>query len=247
MHSYFKNLPEEIIKKLVNEFQKLHKQYFLNNWDSSQLNGGRFGEAVLRIIEFKSTGSFTPIGTQLPRRQIVTQVTQNRSLPDSLRLYIPNLTELIMDFRNNRNVAHLGNIDVNEMDSSFVISACNWIMAELVRLETQFSPGKSQQIIKKIIERKMPIIEDIGGRLKVLDSNLTVKEQILVICYQKYPNSISFTKLSQWVKEKNISRFKQYLSQLDRNGLINSYNSKIQLTKKGVLWVEKNISFELSI
>ena len=50
-------------------------------------------------------------------------------------------------------------IDVNEMDSTFVLNRTNWIVAEFIRLETQMSPDDAQAEIKKIIERKVPIVE----------------------------------------------------------------------------------------
>lgn len=242
-----KNLPKELVDSLIDEFRKIHQNYFLGKWDSSQLKGGRFGEAVLRIIEYKDTGNFTAIGIQLPRRNIVNHASQNTILPDSIRLYIPSLTELIMDFRNNRNVAHLGVIDVNEMDSTLVIQVANWIMAELVRIEGQTTPEDAQNAIKKIIERKVPIVEEVGGRLKVLNPKLTAKEQVLVICYQKYPGFIEEKDLFEWVNEKNKTRFKEYLTQLDRKKLIDYHKEQISLTKLGLIWVEKNIKFELDL
>jgi len=219
----------------------------MSRWETSQLDGGRFSEAVLRLIEFKNTGHFTSLGRQIKREVIINSVKHNTSIPDSLRLQIPNLVALIMDFRNSRNVGHLGTIDVNEMDSTFVIQSVNWIMAELVRIEGQTSPDEAQEAIKKIIERKIPIVEEIGGRLKVLNPKLTVREQILVICYQKYSGFIEDKNLFEWVEEKNKTRFKKYLILLDKEKLVDYYNKKICLTKLGLVWVEKNIKFQLDL
>lgn len=241
------NLPQELVENLINEFNKLHKSYFLGKWDSSQLNGGRFGEVFLRILECKNTGTYTQIGTQIQRRNIVTQIVQNTSLPESLRLYIPPLTELIMDFRNNRNVAHLGAIDVNGMDSSFIIAAANWMMSELVRLEGQTTPTEAQEMINKLIERKIPLIEDYGNRLKILNPNLISKHQILAYCYYKYPSTINDGDLFSWVDEKNKTRFKNTLKELDRSKLIDYHEEESKLTRFGLNWVEKNIKFDLDL
>lgn len=158
---HLNNLPSDVVGALQMEFQKLHQQYFLGRWEPSQLDGGRFAEAVLRILQHKDTGAFTAIGTQLNRSQIVSSVRKNNRLPESLRFHILGLAELIFDFRNKRNVGHLGTIDVNEMDSTIVLQAANWVVAELIRIETKMSPDDAQEEIKKIIERKVPIIEDI--------------------------------------------------------------------------------------
>lgn len=244
---HLNNLPNELVTALQTEFQKLHQQYFLGKWEPAQLNGGRFGEAVLRIVEYKDTNTFTPVGTQLNRKQIVNHVAQNTALPKSLRLQIPILAELVMDFRNDRNVGHLGTIDVNEMDSAFVLNAANWIVAELIRLETQMSPADAQAEIKKIIERKVPIVEEIGGRLKCLDAKLGAKEKAMVFCYQKYPSEVSLDNLVDWMGYSNKGVLRKELLVLNKDGRLDFRKDSSRLTKKGLLWVEKNISFELVI
>jgi hypothetical protein len=41
----------------------------------------------------------------------------------------------LYEVRNNRNVGHTGgDVDPNHMDSVAVLSKCNWIMGELVRV-----------------------------------------------------------------------------------------------------------------
>lgn len=247
LNQHLSDLPRDLVNALQIEFQKLHEQYFLGRWEPSQLDGGRFAEAVLRIVEQKDTGNFTAIGTQLNRLAIVRSAEQNTVLTDSLRFQIPRLAGLILDFRNNRNVGHLGAIDVNETDSTFVLHAANWIVAELIRLETQMSPDEAQAEIKKIIERKVPIIEEIGGRLKCLNQSLDVKEKSLVFCYQKYPETISLNNLFDWTEYTNKAVLRRKLIELNKDGRIDFRDDSARLTKRGLVWVEKNIRFELEI
>lgn len=249
LKQYLNNLPPNLVDALQAEFQKLHKQYFLGRWEPSQLDGGRFAEAVLRIVEQKNVGKFTALGIQLDRLAIVRSAEGNTTLPDSLRFQIPRLAGLILDFRNTRNVGHLGNIDVNEMDATFVLHSADWIVAELIRLETQMDPDKAQSEIKKIIERKVPIIENLGGRLKILDPKLNTLKKILATCYQKFPEHVSEKDLLNWTEYSvhNSGRFRKYLKQLNRDTLIDYRKGEVVLTKRGALWVEKNIEFELEI
>lgn len=244
---HLSNLPSELVTSLQTEFQKLHQQYFLGKWEPAQLNGGRFGEAILRIVEHKNTATFTAIGAQLNRKQIVNSAAQNTALSKSLRLQIPILAELVMDFRNDRNVGHLGTIDVNEMDSTFVLNATNWIVAELIRLETQMSPAAAQAEIKKIIERKVPIVEEIGGRLKCLNPKLDAKTKAVVFCYQKYPETISLDSLVDWTEYTNKGVLRKQLQSLNKDSILDFRNDSAQLTRKGLEWVEKNISFKLEV
>jgi hypothetical protein len=244
---HLNNLPNELVTALQTEFQKLHQQYFLGKWEPAQLNGGRFAEAVLRIVQHKDTGTHTAIDAQLNRKSIVGNAAKNTTLPKSVQLQIPALVELVMDFRNNRNSGHLGSIDVNEMDSGFVLNAANWIVAELIRLETQMSPADAQAEIKKIIERKIPIIEEIGGRLKCLDPKLDAKTKAVIFCYQKYPETISLDKLVDWTEYKNKGVLRKQLQGLNKDSILDFRNDLAQLTKKGIKWVEKNISFKLEV
>lgn len=244
---HLKSLPNELILNLEQEFQKLHQQYFLERWEPSQLDGGRFAETILRIVEHKDGDNFTPIGTQLNRQAIIRSAEQNTAITDSLRFQIPRLAGLILDFRNNRNVGHLGLINVNEMDSTFVLQAANWIVAELIRLETQMRPEDVQAEIKKIIERKVPIVEEIGGRLKCLDTGLNVKQKVLVFCYQKYPAQVSLDDLFDWTEYSNKAVLRRQLASLNKDGRLDFRNDCARLTKRGLLWVEKNINFALEV
>ena len=247
LHQHLSNLPLDVVNALQSEFQKLHEQYFLGRWEPSQLDGGRFAEAVLRIVEQKDIGSFTAIGTQLDRQAIVRSAEQNTALSGSVRFQIPRLAGLILDFRNNRNVGHLGQIAVNEMDSVFVLHAANWIVAELIRLETQMHPDNAQAEIKKIIERKVPIVEEVGGRLKCLNSSLDVKQKALVFCYQKYPEQVSLDNLFDWTEYSNKGVLRRQLTDLNKDGRMDFRRDIARLTKRGLLWVEKNIEFELEV
>ncbi len=244
---HLNSLPNELVTALQKEFQKIHQQYFLGKWEPAQLDGGRFAEVVLRIVQHKDMGTYTPIGAQLNRKSIVGSATKNTTLLESLRFQIPALVELVMDFRNNRNSGHPGAIDVNEMDSAIVLNAANWIIAELIRLETQMSAADAQAEIKKVIERKVPIIEEVGGRLKCLNPKLKAKEKAMVFCYQKYPARVSLDDLTDWMGYLNKHILRGQLQTLDKDGRLDFRSDMAQLTKKGVLWVEKNISFELEI
>ncbi|MFZ2201889.1 MAG: hypothetical protein WAV56_00675, partial [Microgenomates group bacterium] len=104
-----------------------------------------------------------------------------------------------------------------------------------------------QAEIKKIIERKVPIIEEIGGRLKCLNPKLDAKTKVMIFCYQKYPEMISLDDLMDWTEYTNKGVLRKQLKGLNKEGIIDFRNDVILLTKKGIVWVEKNIKFELDI
>lgn len=81
--------------------------------------------------------------------------------------------------------------------------------------------------------------------MKCLDPKLGAKEKAMVFCYQKYPHEVSLDNLTDWMEYSNKSVLRKELSGLSRDGRLDFRDDIAQLTKKGLLWVEKNISFKL--
>lgn len=65
-------------------YKNIKQQFFLNKFRPAELDGGRFAECVLRLLEFVNEGTFTPstverlqqtvLGKQKPDRVIETLV-----------------------------------------------------------------------------------------------------------------------------------------------------------------------------
>lgn len=249
IRQHLNQLPAELVDSLAEEYKKIHQEYLLGNWGPSQLNGGRFSEILLRIMEYKLNNVYTPLSGSMQgkRDKIFRDMLQKTSLPDSYRFHIPKTVDLILDFRNKRNVAHPGAIDVNPMDASFVKNASSWIMAELIREESSCPTLEAQGKINQLLEQRSPIVEEFGERLKIIDPKLTKKEQILVLAYTKSNDRIDIKSIQEWVAEKNKSRLNQYLKELDRARLIDYYKGTIQITSLGIIWVQKNIALEVEV
>jgi hypothetical protein len=81
-------LPTELAHAVETQYRNLLDHYLKEEWDDAQVDAGRFSEAVLRVIQWHMTGSYTPIdGRSSPsRKQVLTQAAQNTNLPPTLRL-----------------------------------------------------------------------------------------------------------------------------------------------------------------
>lgn len=229
-------LPVELSKALESEYQSLVTSYSSRKWDNVQTAAGRFAEAVLRVLEFHDFGSYTPIdGVQKPNRKIVIgKVKNNTNLPASLRLQIPSLTELIMDFRNNRNSAHLGNIKPWHLDAVTVMQMASWIVAELIRLESKITDDQVQDLIDHLAELPSPLIQRVADMPIVLSTSLTSEEKILVLLIDA-GKSVDLKTLYAWSEYGNYSRWqKQILGSLIRKKQIyKDKDSKIHLLRPG--------------
>src|SRR5947208_1183241 len=84
-------LPTDLADAVETEYRNLLEHYLKEEWDDAQVDAGRFCEAVLRVIEWHTNTSFTPIdGKSRPdRKSVVNKAAQDTSLPPTLRLQIP--------------------------------------------------------------------------------------------------------------------------------------------------------------
>jgi len=143
------NIPCDVVDALETEFRNLESRFARRDWGPAELNGGRFAEAVSRFLEWRESGGhYTPIGRQLDRQEILNRVRNNSSLPDGLRFHVAKCGQILMDIRNRRDVAHLGTvINVDEMDAHLVMRLAAWILAEIVREESNLSAQDAQALI----------------------------------------------------------------------------------------------------
>ncbi len=242
-------IPSDIVTNTLDEYEHIKQQFFLRKFQPSELNGARFGECVLRLLEHADTGSYTPFGTPLKSEQIVKRVENNTQLPDTLRFFIPRLTRVILDVRNRRDVAHVGGVvNPNYSDALFVVQASDWILTELVRLFHASSINEAQRIVDNINEVRIPIVAEVDGFVRVQNTHLDAREKALVVLYYKQPTNVKDSQLAAWIKYKNLSRFKTaILEKLDAEALIHYETGLCSLLPKGVNYVEKNIALDLLV
>jgi len=58
--------PPEICDALIDSYFKIKEQYYLMNHEPSELNGGKFVEACIRLLQKELTGSYISIGNHIP-------------------------------------------------------------------------------------------------------------------------------------------------------------------------------------
>lgn len=241
-------LPQDIIDNLLREYLDIKQNFVLGHYAPSELNGGRFSECILRLVQHISNPPYTPFGTQLPdTNQIIRQAEGNVGIDESMRFYIPKLTRILLDVRNRRNVAHVyGDVDPNYSDSLFVSQVADWILVEIVRLFYRCSIDAARKTVATINQVHIPVVFNADGFLKVQDSSLKAKDMVLVLLYYKKPDSVPDTDLQKWIRYKNMTNFRNLVLQsLDKEALIHFEGGRCILTTKGVLYVERNLSLEL--
>lgn len=243
------SLPIEIVTKLLDEYQEIKQQFALGKFLPSELNGGRFAECVLRLIQHLNNPPYTPFGTPINSDAIIKSVEGNKTLDDSIRILIPRQTRILLDIRNKRDVAHVGgDISPNSSDSRCVCTIADWILAEIVRLYHKCDVKTAQKIVDSINEVSLPIVADIDGFIRVQDTSLNYRNKSLVILYSQHPAKIKDSLLIKWTRYSNPSTFKkEVLGKLDADALIHYHEGYCNILNKGILHVEKHISLNISI
>jgi hypothetical protein len=242
------HVPADILERLEAEYVELERRFALRDWGPAELNGGRFAEAVLRLLEWKRGVPHTAFGTPANRSAILNAAKSDTSLPDAYRFHIPMCVELLMDVRNKRNVAHLGDdISVNEIDSTLVLGLASWALAEIVRVESAVDPAESQRIIDSLAERSIPLVEEVGGELVVLATNLNTAAKVLVALYHEYPRPMKVRDLQSAVGYGHSTRFRALLASEASERTIHIKGDLVYLTRKGTAWVEQNVRLDLAL
>lgn len=233
---------QKLVERLLHAYQEAKSNFYQGGHRLSAVEGGRFCEAALRMLEEETTGSFTPLGTTLHIEGLSKRLANlpSGSHPDSVRLHIPRALRVVYDIRNNRDAAHLADgIDPNLQDATLIVSVLDWVLAELLRLWHNVSADEAHDIVEHLVSRQAPVIEDFGGFLKVLDPDLSAGDHLLVLLYQRGPKGASIEELRQWARPTMRRNLARTLDRLEHAlAYVHSTREKVLITARGIRYVE---------
>ena len=122
-------LPVALRDSVVDSYREIAKNYIERRWEPSELNGGKFCEAVYSVIDGAVRKSFPLKATKpinmLDACRALEKVSADPMLigDRSLRVLIPRALATLYEIRNNRGVGHVGgDVDANHMDAEAVLS-----------------------------------------------------------------------------------------------------------------------------
>ncbi len=240
------NLPSKIRNELCNAFNEILKNYRERRWEPSELNGGKLCEIIFTIIRGFIDGHI-PDSSSKPRNFV--DACKDLELvpttfPRSMRIQIPRMLVALYEIRNNRGVGHAGgDINPNEMDAIAVVYMSKWLLAEMIRIFHNVDTVLAQNLVDKIIKIISPIIWEVDENLRILETNLTMKESTLLLLYHSQ-SALDEVDLVRYLEHSNPTVYRRdVLRKLHKDRMI-EYNDKKKLCKispKGIEFVEKNI------
>lgn len=247
--SAFPAVPKPILNKLEISYNEIKRNFREGRYEPSELNGAKFCEAVYRLLEWHTSGAYTQFGSKIRDFGRAVKKFENLSdFPDSVRFHIPKILDALYGIRNKRGVGHLGgDVDPNHMDAIFVVSASDWVMAELVRLFHGLSTAEAQKLVESLVTKQIPIIWQVGSIKRVLDVNLSYKDKALAILYNEHPRSIGDSQIFAWVEHSNVGVFKRDILRPCHKARLIEYDEgtgEITLSPLGLKYVEETINLE---
>ena len=218
-------IPDGLRIPLLTEYQSISQNYAEHRWSPAELSGGRFCEIVFTILSGHAQGKYASKPSK-PNNFVAEcrKLEQNNRVPRSFQILIPRLLPALYEVRNNRGVGHTdGDVDPNHMDATFVMTSCNWIMAEMVRVFHNLTTNEAQAIADNLVERRVPLIWEGDNVRRILDPNMKLRPQILVLLSTS-SGSVSIDDLVGWTDTKNKAYFLKILKKLHND-------RKIELSK----------------
>lgn len=242
-----KNYPSELVNALIDSYIEIKENYFLNHLEPSELNGGKFVEAGIRIIQFVlDNGHYTPIGKTIPDMiGTLRKFEQNpdKNILESFRINIPRNLASIYNIRNKRGVGHLGgDVNPNLPDANLIIACCDWVLAELFRINYNCALDEAQKMVDLLVQRKNPLVYEFDDVKRVLNPKLSFKIQTLLLLAHEHPTRTNEEDLIKWIEPSNVAVYrKNVLKLLHKTRMIDYRNDgSCVILPTGLKYIEDN-------
>jgi len=246
------SLEPTLVKVLLDAYQEAKRNFYLGDYRPNAVEGGRFCEAALRLLQETASLDVTPLDEKGRTEAIIQQLANIPSAdqPDTVRLRIPRALRVVYDIRSSRNAVHINDeIDPNLQDATLVVSTLDWVLAEFLRLHHPgMSVDEAQKIVDGLVTRKAPVIQEFDGRPLLLRKDLTTAQACLVFLYRYRNDGIMGLQLMTWIPEKLRGAFSGSMMELvDDHRFVyhDRRDGRYLITRTGEQYVEKNRLFDM--
>jgi hypothetical protein len=242
-------LPPVLRQELIDELNKIERNYREGRWEPAELDGGRLAEVVYSIVKGSLSGKMPPRSSKPPQMvQAIQRLEQFPATagPRSMRVLIPRVLLGLLDIRNDRDVGHTGGeVPSNHMDATYVLAAAKWLVAELVRIFHQVDVATATQFVEALVERDTPAVwVVVPGRKRVLNSKMSARERVLLLLHST-PGPVADSVLREWAEYSHVTKFKKdILAGLHADNLVDydQTSGLVRLSAPGARYVEARLA-----
>jgi hypothetical protein len=172
--------------------------------DLAGLHVGKFCETALRLLQQVVTSSHTPFGKRIPNFADECRLIISATAPtvaESLRVVVPRALVFAYTMRSKRGIGHVGgDVDANAIDVATMARTADWVVCELIRVYHNLSLEEAQDLVDSLAAREMPEVWEVDGKKRVLRTDLTVRQQTLLLLYSDTASSVLDEDLCSWVE-----------------------------------------------
>ena len=231
---------DKLVENLFLSFQKISEEYISQKPIELLQNTGLFLESAMRIAEHLVVGSHTPLEAKFDLDTCVKKLEGLKG-SEGLRIHVSRLSRAIYDFRTRKKSVHLKAADPKVIDANLVFNVCNWILIEILK---ESGIPKSEEGIRMLHTRKIPLVQLVGGILRTTNPKLSGTQRILLLLYSA-PEGITPEILleSTKTKIKNRNHLSKNLRNLESRDCVHLLPShKWTLFGQGFIEAEKIIN-----
>ncbi|MGO9210179.1 MAG: hypothetical protein ACLPXM_02505 [Terriglobales bacterium] len=187
------------IEAALEHFELLTNEFQIGSWEECLVKAGKFVEAVLKAL-WAFVGNNVPPAKEFKVDVIIRGLenTAAPSAPTTVRVTIPRASRFVYEIASNRGARHdPDEINPNEMDALAAVSNCSWILAEMVRFAARgtVDPAEAHGLVSRLTERKLPLFEEVDGRLHFHIPGLGPRDVELLNLWHAFPERINSTQL----------------------------------------------------
>jgi hypothetical protein len=235
----------DLAKMAVESYVEMQSRFLIGDWKPSELNGGGICESISRCLYQLDTGRVAHTKSVKEIRDYL--LDANGPNPHILqpkdRSHIAKAIELVYRFRNQRGVAHISkDYDANLLDSMLVVHIGKWIFAEFLRLSWNKDRNVIAETISQLVQIEHALIHELDGVPLVLATNITAKEEILILLNHASTNCLSRESIKQQAPLRSPQAINGAISDLIETKQIRVLGkSEVALTPTGAKRVMEEI------
>jgi hypothetical protein len=175
-------LAPSLVTDLIESYEKTLTEFRKAAWDETLWKAGKFVENVFRLLD---NLVHSRILDQVPNMNKLKEELEDlpsSNFQDSIRILIPRIaTAMIYDPRSKKGAVHVKPLNPDFLDATLTVAACDWILAEFLRLYHSSQTEKIQQLIRSVLVRKIPFVERHGGVPFVTRPMKNAEDEILLL------------------------------------------------------------------
>lgn len=214
-------IPKIFRTRITQSYLKTKTKYLVAfhtlDWDTVGLSASKFTESTLRLLQNELTSTYIPFGQHIPnfpdecRKLIQLPASAGH---ESLRITIPRALVFLYTLRGKRGIGHVGgDVEANQIDASVIMKLLDWTICDLIRIYHNLSLEDAQNIVNAISTRTIPQVWEIAGKKRILRTDLTFQEKVLLLAYTNVQDGVFIEDLFSWTEYSHFTHFQKRVLQ----------------------------------